>query len=98
MVAPTAKSLVVIKSVCPSGGALAAMPAPMAPPCAGQIFDVELLAEVLRHFLRHYTRDQIGRAAGRIGYDDAHRAGRIVGRSRLGMACAGDKQRQQRSR
>ncbi len=64
--------------------------------CAAQVFDVELLAEMLRHVLRHQARDQIGRAARRVGHDDAHRAGWIVGRSCLGMACASDKQRQQR--
>ncbi len=51
---------------------------------------------MLRHFLRHEAPDQVGGAARRVGHDDPHRPPGIVGRSGLGLACAGGNQRQQR--
>src|SRR5215831_15459532 len=41
------------------------------------VLDKELLAESLRKPLRYQARDDVGRAAGRISDDDAHRPRRI---------------------
>ena len=43
------------------------------------VLDKELLAEPLRKPLRYQARDDVGRAAGRIADDDAHRPRRIRG-------------------
>ena len=45
---------------------------------AGAVLDQHLLAPEIGQLLRHGPREDVARAAGRIGGDDAHRPARIV--------------------
>src|SRR5205823_3706 len=45
---------------------------------ATDVFDVELLPELLRQFLRDQPSREVGYAAGRKWDDDLHRLGRIL--------------------
>ncbi len=59
------------------------------------VLDVELLAECFAQLLCGEPGDDVGRAARRIGYDDADRTGRITARGCLGMARNGESKQQQ---
>ena len=56
---------------------------------AADVLDIELLAERFAQLLRGEPGDHVGRSAGRIGHDDADRAGRIAARGCLRMTDAG---------
>ena len=51
---------------------------------AGLVLDDELLAELLAQPISDNARDDVGRSAGRIADDDAHRVVGIAGRPRVG--------------
>ena len=49
---------------------------------AGLVVDIDALAEQRRHLVGHQAADEVGRAAGREGDDDADRPGRKILRLR----------------